>query len=52
MRLSRVVMIGLALALGECSPAPPSVQQNASAQQTPTPEKKKKEMMQFNNTGY
>jgi hypothetical protein len=43
-------MIGLVLALAACSPAPPAVQQNASAQQTPTPEKKK--MIQFNNTGY
>jgi hypothetical protein len=36
MRLFRIVIIGLALTLGACSPAPPT-QQTVTARETPTP---------------
>jgi hypothetical protein len=48
MTFFRVVMVGLALSA--CSPAPPTVKQNPTAQQTPSPSKQK--MVQLNNTGW
>jgi starvation-inducible outer membrane lipoprotein len=50
MNLRFVLMIGLGLALAACSPAPPRVEGNPTAQQTPTPAKQK--APQLNNTGW